>query len=160
MSQSSNITPQLEALFDGVPVMVRLISRDDIICVLYQRPDNDNQTMLMERPLHLIIDEVNADASDKDHRRAHISYSKVRIRFDRWMPLTSATMFPIYTDHVLSIAPIADQYINSYMNWANQLYDIVTASIQPIDEATTPEEIRKSYLDFLLHNFHPKGKPS
>lgn len=159
MTQSSNSTPQVEAVFDGVPVLVRLISQDDIICVLYHRPDDDNETMLMERPLRLIMDEVATEAKKKD-RNIHVSYSKVRMRFDRWMPMTSATMFPIYTDHVLSIAPVADQFINSYMEWANQLYDVMSDPAHSTEDNATSDELRKSYFDFLLHNFHPKGKPS
>lgn len=157
MNQFSNTIPEkgvLEAVFDGMPVVVRLISRDDIICVLYHRTDDD-PTMMMERPLRLIIDEHIGD-SKKEGGRLQMLYSKVRIRFDRWMPMTTATMFPIYNDHVISIAPISDQFINSYAEWANQLYDTAQT---PEDDAT-PEEIRNSYFDFLLHNYQPKGKPS
>ena len=159
MTQSSNTTPQLEAVFDGVPVVVRLLSQDDIICVLYQRPDDDDGVMLMERPLRLIMDEIATEPREKD-RSLHVSYSKVRMRFDRWMPMTSATMFPIYTDHVLSIAPVADQFINPYMEWANQLYDVMSDPTHSPDDNATADELRKSYFDFLLLNFHPKGKPS
>ncbi len=159
MTQSSNATPKVEAVFDGVPVLVRLISQDDIICVLYHRPEDDSETMLMERPLRLIVDEIGTESKEKP-RNVHVSYSKVRMRFDRWMPLTSATMFPIYTDHVLSIAPIADQFINPYMEWANQLYDATSDPVHPPEDDATSDELRKSYFDFLLHDFHPKGKPS
>lgn len=153
----------LEPVFDGIPVLVRLITGVDLICVLYQRTtDDEDMRMFMERPLRLFMDEIDTEpAPDPAERRSKVLYSKVRTRFDRWMPMTTATIFPIYPDHMLSIAPLADQYIQPYMEWANQLYEYTPEpSYAPTEkEIPSNEEIRRSYMDFLLHSFNPKGKP-
>lgn len=157
----------LEPIFDGIPVLVRLINGDDVICVLYQHRNEDDSRMFMERPLRLVMDELQAEpAQDPAAKKSKVLYSKVRTRFDRWMPMTVATMFPIYGDHMLSIAPIADQYIHPYMEWANQLYEYVAEpsyDAQPTTEQqqrAAEEDLKQSYIDFFLHNFNPKGKPN
>lgn len=162
MSSANNTPADLEAIFDGVPVVVRLVNDDDILCVLYQSTLPDDERMFMERPLRVVVDEVDSDLQESPtHQRTQVMYSQVRTRFDRWMAFTSATMFPVYTDHILSIAPLADRYIQSYVSWADQLYELYTEPTSSLTERETPstEDIRRSYIDFLLHNFHPKGKP-
>lgn len=148
----------LESVFDGIPVLVRLVSGDDVICVLYQRDTNDDLRMFMERPLRLFMNEIEMEPTGD---RKTVRYSKVRTRFDRWMPMTDATMFPIYPDHILSIAPLADQYIHPYMEWANSLYEAHEVLLETMEKETpSAEDVRKSYFDFFLHNFNPKGKPN
>ena len=86
-------------------------------------------------------------------------YSTVRTRFDRWIPFTSALIFPIYPEHILSIAPLADAYTNAYMEWADQLYEEESPLSTVKEPEDTPENIDQSYLDYLLHSFKQKGKP-
>jgi hypothetical protein len=163
MEHSPNNT-DLDAVFNGIPVIVRLITGDDIICVLYQRTnDADDPRMFMERPLRLLVAEIGIEpAAETTIGKTNTLYSKVRTRFDRWIPMTDATMFPVFPDHIVSIAPIADQYVHPYMEWADQLYQYPEELVSPQLEKQAPstDELRKTYIDFLLHNFNPKGKPN
>lgn len=163
MDHLSNNAADLQPLFDGVPVIVRLVSADDIICVLYHRGTEDDPRIYMERPLRVIMDELATEPLNDRPRSTSVLYSRVRSRFERWMPFTTATIFPIYNDHVLSIAPMADQYIQGYVEWANQLYatdtELPANSLMEKAEPTR-EDVQKSYFDFILHNYTPKGKPN
>jgi hypothetical protein len=128
--------------------------------------------MIMERPLRVVSEEVVQPLADSKNLMAggETIYTKVRTRFDRWMSLTDVFMFPIFSDHIISIAPLSDEYVNAYMEWADQLYSTTTAtqmtstratsSPSPAISSNTAEEVRQSYFDFILHNFIPKGKPS
>lgn len=167
MDYPDNPYDELEPLFHGLPVLVRLITGDDILCILFQRtesPSNEQHDtrLYMERPLRLYMQETEPDsAAPTSPVRERTIMSTVRTRFDRWMPFTAALVYPIYPDHILSIAPISDQYTNSYIGWADQLYEeLPHASPVNSTKDQTDEEIRRSYLDFLLHQFTPKGKPN
>lgn len=172
MEHLGNPYDELEPLFNGLPVLVRLITKEDVLCILFQRAqqstDDPDVRLYMERPLRLIMDEVYPESATVEREslgRTQTVYSTVRTRFDRWIPLTTAGLFPIYPDHILSIAPLSDQYVNSYISWADQLYADTKFPHASLDPATalkdqTEEEIRRSYIDYLLHQFNPKGKPN
>lgn len=164
MEPPNNLEPELEAVFGGVPVIVRLLTQDDVLCVLYQPRDANDSRMFMERPLRIVMEEMGVESSEEGPHRERVLVSKVRARFDRWMPFTTAAMFPLYNDHVMSIAPVADQYIPSYIEWADRLYTYqpevssprhATEKLEP-----TSDDIRNSYIDFLIHSDTPKGKPN
>lgn len=166
MTIPPNPDDALEPMFHGMPVLVRLANREDILCILFQSREQDDARMFMERPLRILTDEVipkHPTKGELGHTKT--IYSTVRTRFDRWIPFTTALIFPIYPEHVLSIAPLADSYTNSYMEWADQLYE-QSSPLSSHREATTDasttdtlENIRQSYIDYLLQNFKQKGKP-
>lgn len=164
MTNPTNPADALEPMFHGMPVLVRLTTREDILCILFESREDIESRLFMERPLRVIMDEVIPEQTTDAGRQAKTVYSTVRTRFDRWIPFTTALIFPIYPEHVLSIAPVADSYINSYIEWADQLYEQSsplsahrnTVSITPDD---SPENIRQSYIDYLLHSFKQKGRP-
>lgn len=154
-----------------MPVIVRLTTGDDVLCILYQNMDESDTRMIMERPLRVISEEITKSPVQQISEQT--VYAKVRTRFDRWMILSDVTMFPIFSDHVLSIAPLSEEYTNSYMEWADQLYaadnsfkETEAASLfsdTTISANTTTmkdNETKQSYFDFILHNFMPKGKPN
>jgi len=153
----------LEPLFHGMPVLVRLTNREDILCVLFHRREDEEHRLFMERPLHILTDEIPVEHSPTSGGHTKTIYSAVRTRFARWIPFTTALIFPIYSDHVLSIAPLADEYINSYMEWADQLYAPESSTSTQQQAAALSEDtlndIRRSYVDYLLQNFNHKGKP-
>jgi len=164
----------LEPVFNGMPVIVRLTSGQDILCTLYQSTQDDDPRMIMERPLRVVSEEIMQPVGDNKNLYAsgETVYTKVRTRFDRWMTLSDVFMFPIFSDHIISIAPLSEDYVNAYMEWAEQLYSAGPQSIYttnttathttpaPSISGNTAEDIRQSYFDFVLHNFIPKGKPS
>jgi hypothetical protein len=150
----------LEPMFHGMPVLVRLTSREDILCILFQSREEDEPRLFMERPLRILMDELVTDPPAQESLgKTKTVYSTVRTRFDRWIPFTSALIFPIYPEHILSIAPLADAYTNAYMEWADQLYEEESPLSTVKEPEDTPENIDQSYLDYLLHSFKQKGKP-
>ena len=165
MANPPNPEDALEPMFHGMPVLVRLTNREDILCILFQSREEDEPRLFMERPLRIIMDELTPEQSTQDViGRTKTVYSTVRTRFDRWIPFTTALIFPIYPEHILSIAPLADAYTNSYMEWADQLYEEDSPMSgrrdpAPIVPEDSLENIRRSYIDYLLHNFKHKGKP-
>lgn len=172
MENSSNPYDELEPLFDGLPALARLITGEDIMCVILHRRPQGNEVdtrMFLERPLCVeTSDAISEDAVPVKSplRKAQTVYSTIQTKFTRWIPFTAATVFPVYADHILSIAPLAEEYINAYMNWADELYPPVkTEHSTELNERRaltdqTEEEIRRSYVDYLLHQFNPKGKPN
>lgn len=165
MENPTNPEDALEPMFHGMPVLVRLTNREDILCMLFQSRNEDESRLFMERPLRIIMDEIIPDKPAQAVGQTKTVYSTVRTRFDRWIPFTSALIFPIYPEHILSIAPLADAYINSYIEWSDQLYE-QTSPLSPVNtdiaehmHEETPENIRQSYIDYLLHSFKHKGKP-
>lgn len=166
MEPSSNPYDELEPLFNGLPAIVRLLTNEDILCVLFQRrehPDEIDTRMFLERPLRAVTIDAGPASGSFAAKQTQTVYSTIQTRFERWMPFTSAVMFPVYADHILSIAPLAEQYINPYMSWAEELYQrsghsTVDTSAGFADQ--TEEDIRRSYIDYLLHQFNPKGKPN
>jgi hypothetical protein len=165
MENPTNPEDALEPMFHGMPVLVRLTNREDILCMLFQSRNEDESRLFMERPLRIIMDEIIPDKPPQPVGQTKTVYSTVRTRFDRWIPFTTALIFPIYPEHILSIAPLADAYINSYMEWSDQLYEQASPLSSAHPDITehmhdeTPESIKQSYIDYLLHNFKHKGKP-
>lgn len=165
MSDLINPEDALEPMFHGMPVLVRLTNREDILCMLYQSRNAEEPRLFMERPLRILMDEIIPDKPPQPLGQTKTVYSTVRTRFDRWIPFTTAVIFPIYPEHILSIAPLADAYINSYVEWSDQLYEqpsVVTSPNMDVSEHMkneSAENIRQSYIDYLLHSFKHKGKP-
>lgn len=164
MVNPPNPEDALEPMFHGMPVLVRLTNREDILCILFQSREENEARLFMERPLRILMDELLPEQSaHSPARQTKTIYSTVRTRFDRWIPFTTALIFPIYPEHVLSIAPLADAYTNSYMEWADQLYEQPSPMANSRDDASFPddtlENVRQSYIDYLLQNFKQKGKP-
>lgn len=166
----TNANDNLDPMFNGLPVLVRLTSREDILCILFQGTDTEEVRLFMERPLRMMTQEIVPEMSEQTQHRATTKtvYSMVQTRFERWIPYTTAAIFPIYPDHILSIAPLADTYINSYMDWADQLYDIgphsdAAPATSDTPTSPTPDETldtaQRAYVDYLLHNFKQKGRP-
>ena len=165
MSDLINPEDALEPMFHGMPVLVRLTNREDILCMLFQSRNEEEPRLFMERPLRILMDEIIPDKPPQPLGQTKTVYSTVRTRFDRWIPFTTAVIFPIYPEHILSIAPLADAYINSYVEWSDQLYEqpsVVTSPNMDVSEHMkdeSAENIRQSYIDYLLHSFKHKGKP-
>lgn len=169
-----DLLDKLEPVFNGMPVIVRLTTGDDILCVLYQSQDVSDTRMIMERPLRVIFEEVARPAPQDTtpHTDTKTIYTRIRTRFDRWMSLTDVALFPIFSDHVISIAPLSEQYVNAYIDWADQLYAPLSDTPSTPESSLTDmlsssnttsavsDEAKHAYLDFILHNFTPKGKPN
>lgn len=160
----SNFQP----LFDGMPIVLRLINGEEVLAVVYHSPEDDR--LMLERPLAIHFE--NAETTDK--ALDHLNVTRVRTRFERWVPLSSAEYFPIYLDLIMTMAPLADSILEAYIEWAEKLYEkaITFREVTPqpsdppesfppqLPEGVTADEIRQSYFDFILHNFKPKGKPN
>lgn len=176
MTDDTLALSNLEPVFDGMPVIIRLTTGTDILCMLYQSKDETDLRMIMERPLRIISEELaaplqNSNSADRV-KSGETIYTKVRTRFDRWMTLSDAAMFPIFSDHVISIAPLSTEYVNAYMEWAEQLYGAPAyhakddppnpAAVVPSPKSSSnsTNDTKASYHDFILHNYIPKGKPS
>lgn len=151
---------ELEPVNSGLPVTVRFISGEDVICIAYKFLNSDDPRLILERPLTVVFEDVV-----DDHKTNNTNFTRVRSRFERWMPLSNANEYPIYIDHVLSIAPLLDTLINSYMETSHRLYTLETYAEKLTTTPSTHteqdmDEIRQSYFDFVLHNFKPKGRPN
>lgn len=156
------------ALYDGAPVIVRLITGEEILTVAYHSTDDDR--MMLERPIAVQYESLEQTSDMQDD----LNVSRVRTRFERWLSMSDALMFPVYLDHVLTIAPLADNIVQAYVEWAEKLYDhgVVFRELQQVGHDsshsfseqlppdTTVDEVRKSYFDYVLQNFKPKGKPN
>lgn len=170
MSQEPN---NFRPLFDGLPVVLRLMSHEEILAIVYYSDDDDR--FMLERPL-LVSYETTETINEIEQKT---SLTRIRTRFERWITLSDAIYFPVYLDHVLTVAPLAEPVMNTYIEWADRLYTSSgNLNIREIkssgpftnfvpgdsDNIKTPEkeveEIRESYFDFILHNFNPKGKPN
>lgn len=159
----------MDVMYNGLPVVVRLITGENVMCILYEPRTEEDPRVMMERPLEVVMEE-SIDLPDlyKNAARSNTIYAKVRTRFDRWLPLTDATLFPVYPDHIVCIAPVSPQFVNSYMEWSDQLYDQPfdatppQKASEPVANTTTTSssDIRESYFDFILHSYVPKGKPN
>lgn len=160
MTDLEHFQERFEPLYHGMPVLVRLVRGDDILCIIYRSLTSDDERMIMERPLLLTVDPLPPNLPETPQA----SYARVRTRFERWIPFSDANMFPIYGDHILSIAPLTEGFINTYMEWADQLYQLPLPTNQtassPEDADKQIQDIRDSYFDFILANFHPKGRPN
>lgn len=155
-------------IYDGVPVLVRLISGDELLAVAYH--SEADSRMMLERPIAIIFEDPEL-SPDFDQE---LNLTRVRTRFERWVSLSDALVFPIYLDHVVTVAPLADTFVQAYLEWADKLYEHAVAfrETQPNTRLpennfpeqypadTTVKEIRQSYFDYVLHNFKPKGKPN
>lgn len=174
---SDNPYDELEPLFNGLPAIVRLITNEDILCILFQRRESLNDKpsedkdidfrMFLERPLRAITVDARPSAKNEALRSGEkiprTVYATVQTRFERWMTFTSAIVFPMYPEHILSIAPLAEPYINGYMAWAEELYQqpaYSTADTSTNFSDQTEEEVRRAYMEYILHQFNPKGKPN
>lgn len=156
------------ALYDGAPVIVRLINGEEILTVAYHSEDDDR--MMLERPIAVQYESLEPTSDIQND----LSVSRVRTRFERWLSMSDALMFPVYLDHVMTIAPLADNIVQAYVEWAEKLYDhgVVFREMHPVGQDakntfpeqfpadTTADEVRKSYFDYVLQNFKPKGKPN
>jgi hypothetical protein len=168
MADTPEPTPQPEffPLYNGMPVVIRLLSGGDVLCTAY-RSISPQAPLLIERPLQVAIvvhppeddftDLETEDANFKEPRPTHSTNAY------RWMPTSSAMVFPVKPEHILTIAPISDQMTNLYIGWADQLYLTAdqpspSATPQEINDEITEDE-RNAYFDFLLQSFVPTGKP-
>lgn len=170
-----NETPdqQYAPFFDGYPVIVRLLSGDDVLCIAYEDPSG---RIILERPLRVLY-ETSEDINDTTG--AGVNFARVHTRFERWMAFSDVNTFPVYSDHVVSVAPLSRHLVNSYIGWADQLYrdttlnaidaepaptntSATTESSEPIAAPgpTATEDEKRSYADFILHSFEGKGKPN
>lgn len=163
-----------QPLFDGMPVVLRLVTKEELLALVYYS-ENDDRFML-ERPLTIHYENTEV----MDNLEANVNITRVRTRFERWITLSDSIYFPVLIDHILTIAPLAETIMNTYVDWANKLYtpsdkiSIRELKSSRVDDPHSPpqsqalsnishdeaEEIRQSYFDFILHNFHPKGKPN
>lgn len=161
-----------EPIYSGTPVLVRLITSEEILTVAYHST-NDSRIML-ERPIAIVFE--TTEKSIEPQTDPSFNISRVRTRFERWIHLSDAFIFPVYLDHILTIAPLANSIIEAYIEWADKLYEqtVVFREAQAKITATSPQnttpvtypsdtsvdEIRQSYFDYILHNFKPKGRPN
>lgn len=169
---ASGTNPEgFQPLYDGMPVVIRLQSHEHLLAVIYYS-DNDDR-LLLERPLHVVFQNIRSS-----HPSAtETNMMRVRTHFERWIALSNAIYYPVHLDHILTIAPLEDAFIELYIEWSDKLYqeshrpqlsnfdtqDIHESSAKPTsrfapDDATT-EEIRQSYFDYILQNYKFKGKP-
>lgn len=166
---------QYAPFYDGYPVIVRLLSGDDVLCIAYEDPTG---RVILERPLRILY-ETSEDIRDTTGADS-VNFAKIHTRFERWMAFSDVNTFPVYSDHVVSIAPLSRHLINSYIGWADQLYrdsllqpedassttnpgtDTPTKSTEPISSPgpTASDDEKQSYADFILHSFEGKGKPN
>lgn len=163
-----------EPIYDGMPMLVRLITGEELLSVAYHSKQDDR--ILLERPILILME--NSETLP-DHA-TKLSLTRVRTRFERWLYLSDAFLFPVYTEHVLTLAPLAEPFIEAYIEWSEKLYetgvtlretqptksvtnttpDLTSSTPVSLPANTTVQEIRESYFDYVLHNFRPKGKPN
>jgi hypothetical protein len=169
MSKTSTpLDPEFTPLYDGAPVVVRLVNGEEILTVAYHSTDDDRA--MLERPIAVVYETTETKPSIQED----FSVSRVRTRFERWISMSDATLYPVYLEHILTVAPLADKIVQAYLQWAEKLYDqtVVFREMSPVKQTdaqdlvsqlppdTSAEEVQKSYFDYVLHNFKPKGKPN
>jgi hypothetical protein len=150
MTDDLDTSLHLSPLFDGVPVMLRLVTGQDLIAVVYEPDDSDEEDdrLILQRPVLATVRAIVA-TGDSDTET-------VRVAMEPWMPLSASEMFPLYTDHVMCIAPIVEAAKKEYETVCVAFYG------EPVGaDPDSPEDIHKSYIDFLFHNLNStKGKPN
>ena len=155
MSSSADAPLRLLPLFEGAPVLLRLTTGQDLIAVVFQADDEEDDDIesigvrvILQRPVIATVRAILPSVGDQ-------TTETVKLALEPWMPLSSSSMFPIYTDHVLCIAPLVPAAEEEYDIVAQSFYGDVTDN-----DPDTPEDVQKSYHDFLFHNFTHKGKPN
>jgi len=162
--QDENFQP----LYEGYPVLVRLISERDVLAVVYYSAEDDR--LMLEQPIAIEYEPIE----DSTPSSAQIHGDRVRVRFERWILLSDADFYPIYLEQILTMAPLSPTMAESYTQWAKKLYQLTAnlkdpetptpteSAMRPsvLPDGSTPEEVVETYLDFFLHNFKPKGKPN
>jgi len=156
-------------LYEGYPVLVRLTSGTDILAVVYHSEEDDR--LMLEQPISIVYEPIEDSETTKNSHQV----DRVRVRFERWVLLSDADFYPIYMEHMLTMAPLTPSMAESYTQWAKNLYQLTANIKEPetpqqstesstmpavLPDGSTPEEVVQTYLDFFLHNFKPKGKPN
>ena len=151
MTEIPDAPLRLIPLFDGSPVLLRLVSGQDLIAVVFQadtEDDDDVGRFILQRPVVATVRAIIPSVGDA-------KTETLRMALEPWMPLSSSAMFPIYSEHVLCVAPIVEAAETEYESVADAFYGDATDN-----DPDSPEDIQKSYVDFLFQNFASKGKPN
>ena len=156
-------------LFNGMPMVVRLLT-GDVYCIGYRSNRLLDRQLIMERPLIMRPVQLgptvnpttpdNDDADDDDNddvvetSKPVTTAYRVPVRFARWMSTSDAGVFGVDMAQVITLAPLSDEYINAYMEWAQMFYASAEASPS---EPPTPNTT--SLYNFILQQYTPVGKP-
>ena len=128
--------------YNGHPVVVRLLSGDDIFCtvtineqIFHESETNPPLRFILHKPLSLIPAEMEPDA--------HYGYAP-------WQPFSAAENHPIDSSQVLSVSPLLPTFSNSYITWSERLYkalnDIVEMPVSAVEDTTANTEMTYDYL--------------
>lgn len=149
MTEIPDAPLRLLPLFDGAPVLLRLVTGQDLIAIVFQTDDDeDDGRLILQRPVVATVRAILPAAGDS-------KTETVRMALEPWMPLSASAMFPIYSEHVLCVAPVVEAAETEYESVAQAFYGDTTDN-----DPDSPEDVQKSYVDFLFQNFASKGKPN
>lgn len=154
MSEIENYEP----FYDGMPVTVRFMNGEDVICTAYSPKDNMDFTVILHRPL-----QITALPSETTKRNSSDG-TLIRVRFSKWMPLSDEETYIVQDSHVIALAPLSLTLVNSYMEWSGKLYDyqirptqLSSTTEQPTQNTPTADDATDILTKFL-HEYKPKGK--
>lgn len=136
-------------MFAGHPVVVRMRTGDDVVCVAIRSIKGDG-LIYLNQPLLARL--VPVEMATKKTSRMFIE-----LRYAKWMPLTSAYLIPIYADSIMAIAPLAMNQVDGYLSRVEKEYPNVDLADEPED---TKDNATKAMHDFILDAYEPTGEPN
>lgn len=129
-SNTSSFQPppdEFQPLYSGMPVFVRLSTGEDLLCIAWRPMGESDNRILLERPIKIFREQKYEIRNESAIPNTEASTSAQSTKLERWIPLSSADVYPIYLDHVITIAPLIPLMANVYMEWSEYAYSPETA---------------------------------
>jgi len=128
----STVYHPTDAVFRGVPILLRLVTGEEIIATVYRK----NDYYIVERPL------LTA---------AVITIDTVSLKFVRWIPLSENVCYAIGGHHVVTIATLSPMLIPAYKKHADRLYALI-AEVLPDGHSPSQEPPSKGPFTHFMWN--------
>lgn len=120
-----------DAVFGGVPILLRLVTGEEIIGTVYRRHDY----YVIERPL--LTEAVITDT--------------VSLKFVRWIPLSENVDYAIAGHHVVTLASLSPMLIPAYKKHAARLYASIAEAL-PAGHSPSQEPPSKGPFSHMMWN--------
>lgn len=149
----------VEPIYSGLPLIIRLITGEEIICTAYKPTDPEDLTILLDKPITITLDTSSA----RDARSGE--KPTIKAKYSRWIPLGADSIYTIFSDNILIITPLDRTFVSMYKTWSTKLYIPVPAEdILNLDKDSPPaanltSDEYKEYIDSILRDFEGKGRP-
>lgn len=149
-------------VYNGEPVVIRLITGEDVLCIAYIPKDEMDDRLLVIRPVHVSLRQVSPSPTDPTIDKA--LETQYRPSFSRWIAFSGNEVFPISAHNIMTIAPLSALMSALYIQWAGKLYEVPAVKTQqPITVESGPDShtsMTDAELQALLMDFESKGKPN